>query len=290
MFYGDTLALGNGSVNTWVERSADHAPEKIGVTIAEQALDGLPSNFLEMPIDLPRVLSDSLFTHVLFDWNPEGHPPPAIYNLPHFDIHFYIVPQSDRTAVVQGPDLVLPQPRFVPTDYVPDSNPPMAIPNMGAHWVDSTSAEWNGEKFTETFIYGYYQGEMYFVEPMITLEYLEASPSFVEDIKQPEAYQKRGYYPTKYSIIHDEANQVYRVFIHDFVFQSSSTAVAANTDKAPEGFSLEQNYPNPFNPSTTIQYSIPQQDYVTVEIFNMAGQKIKTLVNEFQPAGKHKVV
>lgn len=51
-----------------------------------------------------------------------------------------------------------------------------------------------------------------------------------------------------------------------------------------------RNYPNPFNPETNINYSLPQQSLVRLEIFNTKGQKINTLINEHQPAGKHNTV
>ena len=52
---------------------------------------------------------------------------------------------------------------------------------------------------------------------------------------------------------------------------------------------LYQNYPNPFNPSTTIKYRIPKSEVVRIEIFNLLGQKIETLVNKKMPAGSHEV-
>ncbi len=56
----------------------------------------------------------------------------------------------------------------------------------------------------------------------------------------------------------------------------------------PSEYSLEQNFPNPFNPSTTIQFSIPERSFVTLEIFNALGEKITTLVSEELNAGNHK--
>jgi hypothetical protein len=55
-------------------------------------------------------------------------------------------------------------------------------------------------------------------------------------------------------------------------------------------YALEQNYPNPFNPETTIRYHIAQKGQVTITIYNMLGQKVKTLVDENKPAGAYIVV
>ena len=58
----------------------------------------------------------------------------------------------------------------------------------------------------------------------------------------------------------------------------------------PQGFALGQNYPNPFNPSTVIPYQLPTAAHVRLEVFNVLGQRIETLVNEERPAGIHAAV
>lgn len=57
----------------------------------------------------------------------------------------------------------------------------------------------------------------------------------------------------------------------------------------PSSFSLAQNFPNPFNPTTTIEFSLPKSGVVTLAVFNILGEQVKTLINEERSAGKQSV-
>ncbi|MCD6308582.1 MAG: T9SS type A sorting domain-containing protein [Candidatus Latescibacteria bacterium] len=76
---------------------------------------------------------------------------------------------------------------------------------------------------------------------------------------------------------------------HDSISGVITNAVAV-ADEAPAAFSVSQNSPNPFNPTTTINFSLAQSGDVAVDVFNVAGQKIDTLVDGFMDAGQHSVV
>jgi len=66
-------------------------------------------------------------------------------------------------------------------------------------------------------------------------------------------------------------------------------ATGVENGLAPQEFALFQNYPNPFNPSTTISFSIPASEFVTLKVSDVLGSEIKTLVNEEKPAGSYNI-
>ncbi len=68
-------------------------------------------------------------------------------------------------------------------------------------------------------------------------------------------------------------------FWHMLVILPTEVDANEETD-LPTSFELYQNYPNPFNPQTTIRYDIPKTSYVTLEIFNVVGQRIRLLLEE----------
>ncbi len=68
---------------------------------------------------------------------------------------------------------------------------------------------------------------------------------------------------------------------------TSSVASVEEKPEVPAGFNLYQNYPNPFNPETTIKFSIPKQEHVSLKIFNSLGQEIDSPINNILAPGAH---
>ena len=74
-----------------------------------------------------------------------------------------------------------------------------------------------------------------------------------------------------------------------FCDSTNSAAKSSTPEELPEGYLLEQNYPNPFNPTTNISFNIPSAQHVTLEVINVLGQRVKSLVDEELPSGRHTV-
>ena len=106
--------------------------------------------------------------------------------------------------------------------------------------------------------------------------------SFFHSVVSP-AYD--GIYCDNVSIEND--NQYWFV-AHDS-FKGTLTSAVSVDDGGPQAFSVSQNSPNPFNPSTTIHYTLAEAGDVSIEIFNVAGQRVDTIANEFMSVGSHSV-
>jgi len=72
--------------------------------------------------------------------------------------------------------------------------------------------------------------------------------------------------------------------------KGSSDAVGGDEEPVlPASYALKQNHPNPFNPTTIIEYTLPRQSRVTISVYNIAGQKVITLLDGDRGAGTHRV-
>jgi len=222
--FGPEVRVGAGSARTYLERDSAGRAASLGLELTEQALRELPDAPRSFELEFPAEARGLGYRFMLLDWRPHGHVPEHIYTRPHFDVHFFMIDAARARAIPGGPDPAVPDSKYVPRDYIAPGN--MAEPGMGVHWADSTSKEFRGQPFDQTFIYGFNGGELIFLEPMITHAFLEARPDFTMEVKVPQHVQRDGYYPARHSIRYDATRGVFRISIDELTPRRAQTGNA----------------------------------------------------------------
>jgi hypothetical protein len=222
---GPAQQVGNGVARAYVLTDRIGNPLEVGIEFSQKALTGLPEEGFgtEYTLALPKQASLLPFDHVTMDWNPHGHPPLESYGEPHFDFHFYMMSQAERNQILPTDPLgdLQPAPEFLPSLYF---NTHSVVPRMGVHWLDLTSPELNGGDFNTTFIYGYFKGEMNFLEPMVSLAFLQSKTNITLPIRQPEKFGKAGYYPSQYSVRYDRSHRRYYIALGGLMFKQATSS------------------------------------------------------------------
>ena len=222
---GAPVALGKGEAYTIVRTGPDGALASIGIELTAAALEGLPgatpgghamfSYILPMPETGPRTVVD----HVGLDWEALGHPPAGVYDVPHFDFHFYLVSRDevDRVAFKSDEESASPEQQppaaLMPAGYV--LPPGTAVPKMGVHAINPAAREFQQKPFEATFIYGFYDKQLTFLEPMVTLAYLQSKPEYSAPVPRPASYDRAGVYPSTYRVSYDAERRVYEIVMQD---------------------------------------------------------------------------
>jgi hypothetical protein len=256
---GAQAAIGAGTVSSYAELTGQGEPAAIGIVFSPTALSGLPTggshwhhcvdrnrdgavdqateclHTFEYVIPLPDAVArrgDVPFKWALLNWNPMGHIPPGIYDVPHFDVHFFIEPIADVFALQAGPcglefvrcDQFEVAKQPIPSNYVPPDfrGVDAVVPAMGNHLIDLTGPEFNKQPFTRSWIFGVYGGRVTFWEEMVSHAHLLSKPNACNPIKLPAGVATSGFYPTVSCLRHSAATGETTVSLESFVFRAAS--------------------------------------------------------------------
>lgn len=229
VFKGPENTLGNGKVRSWISVNKENGmPVEIGIEITARAFTGLPDADpgVELPVYIVplhlKAKQLTPFDHIGLNWNPHGHQPEHVFDVPHFDIHFYMISVEEQMAIPEWSPATdaafnsYPPLGYLPADYGTPPGPATAEPQMGKHWAPNNLPDFL--PFSKILIYGTYNSKLIFVEPMVTLEYFLSKPENNPILySQPDFFEKAGNYPTKYSVYYDAATGNTYVTLTDFV-------------------------------------------------------------------------
>ncbi len=216
-FYGPQTDVGAGHARTFATISHSGVPQEIGVILTEEAFSGLPATNTIYPLDFHhKALEATLFEHVALGLSAAGHGlPPSGFMGPHFDFRFFMMTAEERLAIPPPPAPgfnVSPPPGYLPPNYA--LNAPVA--QIGRHWGENIFTA--GMTVPHTMIYGTWNGELTFINPIVTLTTLASGQSYSVNYPQPQFFAEHGYYPTMYNIYEDDKGRHY-VTLSDFVWR-----------------------------------------------------------------------
>jgi hypothetical protein len=248
-------SLGEGFLQSVYRRAPDGSPQMVGVTISERAMQTLPTKprhdantcfdfngddtidsiaecagGTERVLWLPRI-KGLPFQWMLVNWQSFGHGPPHVFDLPHFDLHYFIQDYEARNLIRTGPcglvmnckDLArsqLPVPeRFHP----PGFDGPGASGRMGNHIANTRAPPYTGEPLTQAFAYGTYGGHISFWEPVLSTAWLTAEKprSSCLTIAWAPEVELSGYYPHKTCAAYRRAESDYLLSLEGFEYRKA---------------------------------------------------------------------
>jgi hypothetical protein len=243
-FYGETEPLGEGSVRSFVELDDSGNPLRLGVAFTQGSLS-LPTDDTQPDINfelsLPPEASATAFNHVDITYRPRNYPGVRpVFGVPRFSVDFSLITPQERDLICPNPDttgpvptcvgdelaqaLEVPEPGTAPEGFIqgvfPDARHGIRYldPNFPLTIVDGQP------RLTTLYDYGFFEGEMNFLDTTVAINFLESKPNVTVPLAQPTVYRNDGYFPTAYNVAYDAANQEYRVTLTGLTLRSSTSA------------------------------------------------------------------
>lgn len=209
------------------------------------------------------------YIYVALNWNPMGHPPLDVYSSPHFDVHFFQIPESEVNEILPaGPNATVVCTEGLSVESFAKANIPIpekcfpegyanlnaVAPFMGNHYVPLdepvVAAALSGKPDSKlwedpSWIVGGYDGKITFLEPMVKRQflqdmvasYLEGNGTqvlYAKSVTVPQEYPEPGYHATSFSIRIDSPETMW-IELENFQLQESS-GCAPTDPKAPMSY------------------------------------------------------
>jgi hypothetical protein len=216
---GQSGFINGQRVSTWADVDSMNRVQAVGVTLPASLIQNPPHTQgtgpagAQVSLLFPEVVRNTtFFNHFQAHHEHEGHPPP-MYSKAHWDFHFYGIPE-DQVLAIAPPDSVAPAANRVPPGYI-YPGVEQAVPEMGVHAIPESDLdpEFN---FQHTMIFGYWGGNMIFVEPMITDAFLQGRQTWSTPLAQPQVLGRSALFPRRFESRYNAATNTYTLIYSDF--------------------------------------------------------------------------
>ncbi|NHN61573.1 MULTISPECIES: hypothetical protein [Halorussus] len=221
---GESIAVGDGTVTAYATTTPKATVESLGVHVDGAAMDAFDDEEVKAPLAFPaqtaagNALDHHQFRFVRFEYLPEGHIPKGVYDVPHFDFHFFMLDESIVETIERGParysipEAQMPEdhirPPLVDTDDDGEPDAPLVESKRGEPITDPGFTEYQEDgEFTHTHLYGGYdpdgdgEGRLILFEPMLTTDFVDQLDTLLDvNMQIPTAYFTGDEYPTSYVI------------------------------------------------------------------------------------------
>jgi hypothetical protein len=252
----NTLKLGDGFVRSVYRRAPNGSPRMIGVAVSKRAMETLPTKprhdastcfdlngddkldtLTECAGGTERVLwfpplKGLPFQWMMFNWQPIGHAPPAVFDVPHFDLHYFIQDFEARNLIRTGPcGLLMNCKDFarsqlpVPEKLRPEGfSAPGAAGRMGSHIADTQAPPFTAGPLTQAFAYGTYDAHISFWEPVVSPKWLvdEKPNHSCLTIKWAPEVELSAYYPHAACATYRHLHSDYLMTLEDFEYRKAA--------------------------------------------------------------------
>ena len=229
---------------------------------------------------------DQIVTGTVYGWNG------TYYNPPNLEPGYGYWVKVIGTAVINVPTVVIgATPKVIAMDNKDD-------------WGKITLTDAAGKSYVLYAVDGKVNLESYQLPPlpptgMFDVRYSSGKKAEKLD-KEMQTIEMRGItYPVKVRVekmgirITDETQKIVNERIKSgeeiTIYNSLVNKLKVTADVIPDKYALEQNYPNPFNPSTKISWQSPVSNWQTLKIYDILGNEVATLVDEYRDAGSYEV-
>jgi len=195
----------------------------VGVQITTASLDALQEHAMAVAAFPEDAVTQTYVNHAQVMFEPHGHDPTGVGEVPHIDVHYHGISIEEREAIDCSEEPV-PDEESLPYGYVVEGSGQTpwfgtCVPGMGVHAANKDAPGQNPDnkhQLTAVLEYGYHDGELSFIMPMLHHAVIKEREAVELEVTRPDVLGRVTRWPTRFFATHDEEVGVIRFELTDF--------------------------------------------------------------------------